>query len=98
MLESLYKSLYKVYIVEGLYGKFKFLEKAVFEENLVSFQSFNPIAPISDGIAASISHREGLLIDFERTHYDLLMLNFLPWFVGLENYESGDEYVELAEM
>ena len=37
-------------------------------------------------------------MDFERGYNDLIKLDYQLWFVDLENYEPGDENVELVEM
>ena len=49
-------------------------------------------------LSAYIAHLEGLHLDFKKRCNDPLKMDYAPWFVNLENYESGDENVGLAEM
>ena len=61
-----------------------------------SFQNFNTTVTISECITACIDHLEGLHVDFERRNNDLIKMDNPLWFVDLENYEPGDESVELV--
>jgi len=84
--------------IKGYMGKLKYWKKQFEKKNFESFQNFKTTSPISECISACIAHLEGLHIDFERRFSDILKKDYPLWFVDLENYEPGDENVELAEM
>ena len=54
--------------------------------------------PSSECIAACIVHLEGHHVDYERRYNDLINMDYPLWFVDLENYEPGDESVEMIGM
>ena len=83
--------------IKGYVGKLKYRKKQFEKKNLLAFESFKKIDPISECISACIVHLEGLIAEFERRFEDLLKINYPLWFVDLENYEPGDESTELAE-
>ena len=71
-------------------GKKKQLNK-IFK---ASFLYFNTTVPTSECIV----HLECVHIDFERRYNDPIKMDYPLRFVDLENYEPGDENVELVEM
>ena len=74
-----------------------FKKKQFNKTNMASFHNLNTTAPKSECIAACIALLKELHADFERTHNDQLKMDHPLWFADLDNYEPGDESVELLE-
>ena len=83
--------------IKGYVRKLKYWKKQFEKKNLLAFENFKKIDPISECISACIVHLEGHHAEFERRFKDLLKINYPLWFVDLENYEPEDESTELAE-
>ena len=83
--------------IKGYVGKLKYWKKQFEKKNLLAFENFKKIDPISECISACIVHLEGHHAEFERRFKDLLKINYPLWFVDLENYEPEDESTELGE-
>ena len=62
------------------------------------FENFNTTIPTVECIAACIFNLEGLHVDDERRHNDLIEMDYPILFADLENFETGDAHAELVEM